>query len=97
MSSILIKPIISEKMTQTAEKYNRYGFLVVREATKLEIKREVEAVYGVKVVRVNTLIQRGKITQRNTKSGVITGRKNNFKKAYVFVHKDNKIDFYSNI
>jgi len=95
--SILIKPIISEKMTQTAEKYNRYGFMVDRTATKSEIKREVEAVYGVKVERVNTLIQRGKVTNRNTKAGVITGQKNNFKKAYVFVNKDNKIDFYSNI
>jgi large subunit ribosomal protein L23 len=95
--SIIIKPIISEKMTQTAEKYNRYGFMVTREATKPEIKREIEAVYGVKVVRVNTLIQRGKVTKRNTKAGVITGQKNNFKKAYVFVDKDQKIDFYSNI
>lgn len=95
--SILIKPIISEKMTQTAEKYNRYGFMVDRNATKTEIKREVEAIYGVKVERVNTLIQRGKVTNRNTKAGVITGQKNNFKKAYVFVNKDNKIDFYSNI
>ncbi|MCR4680492.1 MAG: 50S ribosomal protein L23 [Bacteroidales bacterium] len=95
--SIIIKPIISEKMTQTADKYNRYGFMVTREATKPEIKREVEAVYGVKVVRVNTLIQRGKVQNRNTKAGVITGQKNNFKKAYVFVDKDQKIDFYSNI
>lgn len=95
--SIIIKPIISEKMTQTAEQYNRYGFMVTREATKPEIKREIEAVYGVKVVRVNTLIQRGKVTNRNTKAGVITGQKNNFKKAYVFVDKDQKIDFYSNI
>ena len=95
--SIIIKPIISEKMTQTAEKCNRYGFMVTREATKPEIKREIEAVYGVKVVRVNTLIQRGKVQNRNTKAGVITGQKNNFKKAYVFVDKDQKIDFYSNI
>lgn len=95
--SIIIKPIISEKMTQTAEKHNRYGFMVTREATKPEIKREIEAVYGVKVVRVNTLIQRGKVSNRNTKAGVITGQKNNFKKAYVFVDKDQKIDFYSNI
>ena len=95
--SIIIKPIISEKMTQTAEKYNRYGFMVTRTATKPEIKQEIEAVYEVKVVRVNTLIQRGKATSRNTKAGVITGQKNNFKKAYVFVDKEQKIDFYSNI
>ncbi|MBR4135381.1 MAG: 50S ribosomal protein L23 [Bacteroidales bacterium] len=95
--SIIIKPIISEKMTQAAEKFNRYGFMVTRTATKPEIKKEIEAVYGVKVVRVNTLIQRGKATSRNTKAGVITGQKNNFKKAYVFVDKEQTIDFYSNI
>ena len=95
--SCIIKPIISEKMTDAAEKYNRYGFMVTREATKPEIKREIESIYKVKVVRVNTLIQRGKTTARNTKSGVIYGQKNNFKKAYVFVDKDEKIDFYSNI
>lgn len=95
--SVIIKPIISEKMNLVSEKYNRYGFMVTREATKPEIKREIEALYDVKVVRVNTLIQRGKTTARNTKAGVIYGQKNNFKKAYVFVDKDNKIDFYSNI
>ena len=95
--SCIIKPIISEKMTTVAEKYNRYGFMVTREATKLEIKREIESIYNVKVVRVNTLIQRGKTTARNTKAGVIFGQKNNFKKAYVFVDKEDKIDFYSNI
>jgi large subunit ribosomal protein L23 len=60
--SIIIKPIISEKMNQVSEKYNRYGFMVRREATKPEIKREIESIYNVKVVRVNTLIQRGKTT-----------------------------------
>ena len=95
--SVIIKPIISEKMNNVAEKYNRYGFMVTREATKPEIKREIESVYKVKVVRVNTLIQRGKTTARNTKAGVILGQKNNFKKAYVFVDKDDKIDFYSSI
>ncbi|MDY6325887.1 MAG: 50S ribosomal protein L23 [Bacteroidales bacterium] len=95
--SVIIKPIISEKMNMVSEKYNRYGFMVDRTATKPEIKREIESIYGVKVVRVNTLIQRGKTTARNTKAGVILGKKNNFKKAYVFVDKDQKIDFYSNI
>ena len=95
--SVIIKPIISEKMNNVAEKYNRYGFMVTREATKPEIKREIESVYNVKVVRVNTLIQRGKTSTRNTKAGIIVGQKNNFKKAYVFVDKEDKIDFYSNI
>lgn len=95
--NVLIKPIISEKMTMVAEKYNRYGFMVNRKATKDQIKREVEEIYGVKVRQVNTLIQRGKSTSRYTKAGMIVGQKNTFKRAYVFVDKEDKIDFFSNI
>lgn len=95
--NVLIKPIISEKMTGIAEKYNRYGFIVNRKATKTQIKKEIEEIYGVKVRQVNTLIQRGKSTSRYTKAGMITGQKNTVKKAFVFVDKDDKIDFFSSI
>ena len=73
--SVIIKPIISEKRTADAEKFNRYGFVVERTATKPQIKKEVEELYGVKVIRVNTLIQRGKDTSRYTKAGFIEGSK----------------------
>jgi len=95
--SVIIKPIISEKRTAEAEKFNRYGFVVTRSATKTQIKKEVEDIYGVKVVRINTLIQRGKDSSRYTKAGMIEGQKNTIKKAIVFLSKDDKIDFYSNI
>ena len=95
--NILIKPIISEKMQAVAEKYNRYGFVVDRKATKSQIKYAIEEVYGVRVDRINTLIQRGKATTRNTKAGVIHGQKNTVKKAIVFVNKEDKIDIYSSI
>ncbi len=51
---ILIKPIITEKMTSLAEKLNRYGFVVDRNANKVQIKQAVEKMYGVKVESVNT-------------------------------------------
>lgn len=95
--NVLIKPIISEKMTMLAEKHNRYGFIVDRQATKGQIKKAVEDIYGVKVLKINTLIQRGKATSRYTKGGLIEGKKNTVKKAMVFVSKDEKIDIYSNI
>jgi large subunit ribosomal protein L23 len=95
--NVIIKPIISEKMTGLAEKFNRYGFLVTRSATKTQIKKEIEEIYGVKVKQVNTLVQRGKATSRYTKAGMITGQKNTSKKAFVFVNKDEKIDFFSTI
>ncbi|HNW68180.1 MAG TPA: 50S ribosomal protein L23 [Bacteroidales bacterium] len=95
--SVLIRPIISEKMTIAADKFNRYGFLVDRAATKTQIKKEVQDIYGVKVLRVNTLVQRGKSSSRYTKAGMIEGQKNTLKKATVFLSKEDKIDFYSNI
>ena len=95
--NVLIKPIISEKMTKISEQYNRYGFIVDRKATKPQIKRDIEEIYGVKVRQINTLVQRGKSSSRYTKAGMISGQKNTVKKAYVFVDKDDKIDFFSNI
>ncbi len=95
--NILIKPIISEKMQAVTEKFNRYGFIVDRKASKTQIKHAIEEIYGVKVERINTLIQRGKSTTRHTKAGMIQGQKNTFKKAIVFVSKEDKIDIYSNI
>ena len=95
--SVIIKPIISEKRTAEAEKFNRYGFLVERSATKTQIKHEVETIDGVKVVRVNTMVQRGKDASRYTKAGMIQGSKSTLKKATVFLSKDDTIDLYSNI
>ena len=53
--SILIKPIITEKATADSELLNRYGFVVKKNANKVEIKKAVEAVYGVSVTKVRTM------------------------------------------
>lgn len=95
--NILIKPIISEKMQAVSEKYNRYGFIVDRKATKSQIKHAIEEIYGVRIDRINTLVQRGKATTRQTKAGLIHGQKNTVKKAIVFVNKEDKIDIFSSI
>jgi large subunit ribosomal protein L23 len=95
--NILIKPIITEKMTDLGEKLNRYGFMVHKEANKLQIKKAVEELYGVKVEAVNTIRYSGKNKSRNTKSGVIVGRTPTLKKAIVTVAEGEIIDFYSNI
>ena len=52
---ILIKPILTEKMTAQGEKLNRYGFIVDPRANKLQIKSAVEAMYNVVVMDVNTI------------------------------------------
>jgi len=94
---IILKPIITEKMTQMGEKLNRYGFLVDKKANKLEIKKAIKDVYGVEVATVNTMLYGGKAKTRYSKAGFITGKTNTLKKAIVTLAKGETIDFYSNI
>jgi len=84
-------------MTIQGEKLNRYGFVVDRNANKVEIKKAVEQMYGVTVTDVNTVNYHGKRKSRFTKTGILTGRANHYKKAIVTLAGDDKIDFYSNI
>jgi large subunit ribosomal protein L23 len=94
MSEILKKPIINEKFSQLNEK-GIYGFIVAREANKIEIKKAVNEAYGVNVEKVNTHVVLGKFKQRNTKGGVVGGRKPTIKKAIVYLAEGEIIDFYS--
>jgi len=94
---IIIKPIVTEKMTAQGEKLNRYGFVVDRKANKLQIKDAIEKMYNVTVESVNTINYYGKRKSRFTKAGLLSGRMNHFKKALVTLAGEDKIDFYSNI
>ena len=94
---IIIKPIVTEKLTIQGEKLNRYGFIVDREANKLEIKAAVEQMYNVTVAEVNTMNYHGKRKSRYTKAGMLQGRANHYKKAIVTLAGEDKIDFYANI
>jgi large subunit ribosomal protein L23 len=95
--SILIKPIITEKATKDAEENNIFGFVVNPKANKVEIKKAVEAAYGVSVEKVRTMNVRPNRKTRQTKTGVQTGKTNAIKKAIVQVAEGDTIDFYSNI
>ncbi len=95
--NIIIKPILTEKMTIQGEKLNRYGFIVDPRANKIEIKGAVEAMYNVVVTDVNTIKYMGKTKSRFSKSGMLVGRTNHFKKAIVTLKEGDKINFYSNI
>lgn len=94
---IIIKPIVTEKMTKLGDKLNRYGFRVQKTANKIEVKQAVEAMYDVTVTDVNTFIVPAKKKSRFTKSGVISGKTSAYKKAIVTLKDGEKIDFYSNI
>ncbi|MFT5236652.1 MAG: large subunit ribosomal protein L23 [Ulvibacter sp.] len=95
--NILIKPIITEKATKDAEENNIFGFVVNPKANKVEIKKAVEAAYGVSVEKVRTMNVRPNRKTRQTKTGVQTGKTNAFKKAIVQVAEGDTIDFYNNI
>ena len=95
--NILLKPIVTEKMTSQGDKFNRYGFIVARNANKIEIKKAVEDLYGVTVESINTMRYGGKVKTRYTKSGVQAGKSAATKKAIVTLAAGNAIDFYSNI
>jgi len=94
---IIIKPLVTEKITAASEKLNRFGFIVRPEANKLEIKSAIEALYNVTVVDVNTIRYSGKNKSRYTKAGMINGKTNAYKKAVITLKEWDTIDFYSNI
>ena len=75
----------------------KYGFIVKPEANKFDIKREIESLYEVTVIDVNTINYSGKRQSRYTRAGLIKGKKNAFKKVIVTLKNGDIIDFYSNI
>lgn len=93
----IIKPLVTEKMTSITDKQHKFGFVVRPDANKLEIKKEVETLYGVTVLDVNTMRYAGKSKSRFTKAGLVSGRTNAYKKAIVTLKEGDTIDFYSNI
>ena len=95
--SIIIKPIVTEKVTKESEVSNRFGFVVDKKANKVEIKKAVEAAYGVNVVAINTMNVRPDRSTKYTKSGLISGKTSSYKKAIVQVQQGETIDFYNNI
>jgi large subunit ribosomal protein L23 len=97
MSQIIIRPLVTEKMTAQGEKEGRYGFEVAKASNKVQIKQAVEKEYNVTVTGVRTMICRGKNRTRYTKSLILHGRTPSFKKAIVSVKKGEVIDLYSSI
>jgi len=94
---IIRKPIVTEKLTAQTENMNRYGFIVDKGANKLQIKKAVEDLYNVTVVKVNTLRYGGKVKSRYTKGGIQMGKTASSKHAVVTLKDGDTIDFYSNI
>mgnify|MGYP002777830527 FL=1 len=93
---ILIRPLLTEKYT-TLNNQGKYGFEVELKANKVEIKKAVEKLYGVKVEGVQTMRQIGKQKSRSTRTRLTSGNTQTYKKAVVTVAEGEVIDFYEGI
>ena len=89
LAQVLVAPIVSEKGTMVAEKHNQVLFKVLRDATKPEIKAAVELLFKVEVLGVQVVNVLGK-TKR---SGRFTGKRKDWKKAYVSLKPGQEINF----
>ena len=94
---ILVKPIITEKATNASELSNCFTFVVDKRANKVEIKKAVEATYGVSVDKVRTINVRPDRSKRYTKTGILTAKTNAYKKAMVQLVEGDTIDLYANM
>ena len=92
MYNIIRAPLITEKMTILSEK-NQFGFKVAMNATKPEIAAAIEALFNVKVLSVNTLVQKGKTKRFRGRPGV----RSDLKKAIVTLTAGQSIDFTSGL
>lgn len=90
MEEILQAPLITEKGSFLLEKANQVIFRVKPDANKIEVKKAVENFFNVTVVQVRIVRYLGKVRR----VGKNTGRKPQWKKAYVTLKEGDKIDFF---
>lgn len=94
--SILVKPLITEKMTEQGETQNKFGFIVDRNATKPEIRKALEEFYGIEIDSLNTMIVPGK-SKTNRRTGQVSGRSKIYKKAIFTLKEGFSLDFFESI
>lgn len=97
MHNIIIKPLLTEKLTTLTESKNTYGFIVAVDANKIDIKRAVEKKFSVKVEKVTTANYEGKKKMVFRKAGRFSGKRPDFKKAYVSLKEGDKIDLFEQV
>lgn len=89
---VIVSPVITEKSTMASER-NQVVFNVARKASKPEIKAAIEALFGVKVTGVNTLVRKGKVKRFRGRVGV----RNDVKKAIVTLVDGQSIDISTGV
>lgn len=95
--TIILKPVLTEKMAILQERENKYGFFVSKSSNKLDIKKAIEMKFDVSVIKVGIINMSGKIKNMTMKSSGKTirtkGSRASYKKAIVTLHKDSVIDY----
>lgn len=96
-NQILIRPLITEKMTNITADQGKYGFLVNPKANKIQIKQVIEKKFNVHVVDVRTINYAGKTKTQFRKGGRFEGKTAKYKKAIVTLKKDEKIELFEQV
>lgn len=97
MHNILIKPLVTEKMTDLMERENKYGFVVDYDSNKIEIAKAVEQKFDVEVIAVNTIKYKGKTKTQFTRKGRFTGKTPRFKKAIITLKEGETLDLFEEV
>jgi large subunit ribosomal protein L23 len=90
ITTVVIRPLVTEKGTHQSQTRNAYAFEVAAEANKAQIKQAVEKIYNVKVRLVRTANRKGK----PRRTGLRIGTTSHWKKAVVVLHPDYHIDLF---
>ncbi|GMR24761.1 MAG: 50S ribosomal protein L23 [Ignavibacteria bacterium] len=97
MHQILIRPLITEKMSNLTADQNKYGFLVIPSANKIEIAKAIEDKFEVHVVDIRTVNHPGKTKTQFRKGGRFTGKTARYKKAIVTLREGETIDLFEEV
>jgi large subunit ribosomal protein L23 len=97
MHQILIRPLITEKMTNISADTGKYGFLVNPAANKIEITKAIEAKFNVHVLNVRTINHPGKMKTQFRKQGRYTGKTAKYKKAVITLKEGEKIELFEQV
>ena len=87
---VILRPLVTEKGMHRSTRYNAYAFEVNRMANKHDVRRAIEELFNVKVLRVNTQNRKGK----PRRSRFSSGQTKDWKRAIVTLDKENRIDFF---
>lgn len=97
MHNVLVRPLVTEKMTQITEETGKYGFVVDIDANKIEIAKAIKERFEVDVVSVNVVRHKGKLRTQFTRRGRFTGRTPKYKKAIITVKEGQTIDIFGEV